>query len=116
MHIKKQVDLRAAEHTVWFAMGVWHALRHIIARKPLIVTSVNDGNHSTNSLHYKNRAFDVRTRDIPEGQRMEIVRLAREILDPLGFDIISKENAAHQDHDHCEFDPKPGEVFMKVLE
>jgi hypothetical protein len=32
---------------------------------PLIITSGNDGQHGAQSLHYENRAVDVRTKDVP---------------------------------------------------
>lgn len=35
---------------------------------PLIITSGNDGAHAAHSPHYENRAVDIRTHDLSDGQ------------------------------------------------
>jgi len=74
---------------------------HLLATE-CVVTSVADGKHGTNSLHYKGRAFDLRTRDIPIAIRPTLFADLCARLRPLGFDVIDEE-----DHFHCEYDPKP---------
>lgn len=86
-------------------VGAWNAYG---APTP-VITSGNDGEqHTRESKHYKDRAIDVRGRDIPVdvGLRME-----REIQGRLGPDYfvdfeVFKENP-NRNHLHVEYDPKP---------
>lgn len=68
-----------------------------------IVTSICDGAHSSNSLHYrdgKGRAVDFRTRHLPDqGTKEAITQAISEALGP-EFDVVLES-----DHIHCEYDP-----------
>ena len=65
-----------------------------------VVTSGSDGKHSTNSWHYKGRALDFRTRNVPVTLRTAV---AQEISVSLGenYDVVLEAT-----HLHCEYDPK----------
>lgn len=66
----------------------------------LVITSVNDGKHKTNSLHYKGLAFDCRSRDLaPQFQ----AHARDELKKRLGkdYDVVLEK-----DHFHIEYDPK----------
>ena len=67
--------------------------------KDVVITSGIDGSHKSNSLHYKGRALDFRTRHLTDNQRVEIVS---ELKAKLGgsFDVLFEG-----DHIHVEFDP-----------
>lgn len=74
------------------------------------VTSMQDGKHSANSLHYRDgicRAFDVRTRDEAPGYvqwSSDLKRqLASAIRNALGrdYDVVVERT-----HIHIEYDPK----------
>jgi hypothetical protein len=74
--------------------------------RPLIVTSVHEGIHSINSLHYfepermiRRFAWDCRTRDLEQGEAMDY---RDELADELGldYDVVLEE-----DHIHVERDP-----------
>lgn len=69
------------------------------------ITSANDGaEHGENSLHYKNRAYDIRTRNIKGRPISVIARAWAERMQlALGdkYDVIKEDN-----HIHAEFDPK----------
>lgn len=64
----------------------------------ITITSANDGKHMTNSLHYKNKAVDLRTRDMKNAKVV-----GWEIKQYLGndFDVILEK-----DHLHIEYQPK----------
>lgn len=64
----------------------------------ITITSANDGKHMTNSLHYKNKAVDLRTRDMKNAKVV-----GWEIKQYLGkdFDVILEN-----DHLHIEYQPK----------
>ena len=64
-----------------------------------VITSVRDGKHSHNSLHYSGQAADLRTRQMSKGTAKQIVA---EISTAVGnqFDVILESN-----HIHIEFQP-----------
>lgn len=78
------------------------------------VTSANDSKHEPNSLHYKNRAFDIRVKDYPgfslwrfektKGVIFEWIRRMRKFLPESDYDIIFGD-AMHKNHIHIEYDP-----------
>ena len=94
--IKRGVDLRglqpqmALAYTI--ACQIWHG--------KCTITSGSDGVHGPNSLHYKGKALDLRTRDLPPAVVMDI---HTDLKTALGeqFDVVIEE-----DHIHVEFDPK----------
>ena len=67
----------------------------------LVVTSLNDGRHSSTSLHYSGAAADLRTRNIPAG--IDPKDVAADIKERLGidFDVICES-----DHIHLEYQPR----------
>ena len=71
-----------------------------VTGKEPIITSANDGQHMTKSLHYVGRAIDLRTRNLSLSEQRVVLR---ELKLRLGnaFDIILEP-----DHIHLEFDPK----------
>lgn len=76
--------------------------------KECVVTSACDGKHSTNSLHYKGMALDLRIWEFStQEKREEVVKDLRLALNGATsnsegeFDIVLES-----DHIHLEFDPK----------
>ncbi len=75
--------------------------------RDLVVTSVTDGKHGDNSLHYKGNAFDHRTWTTPtSGIQLspdEKQSIAIELYKRLGdkWDVVVERT-----HIHCEYDPK----------
>lgn len=64
------------------------------------ITSANDSEHMGQSLHYKGRALDFRTRDVAAGAVEKIVETAKSWLGKQ-YDVVLEK-----DHIHVEFDPK----------
>ena len=66
----------------------------------MIITSISDGTHSKNSLHYVGNAIDIRTRHVPSWKHSDMVSA---IKGGLGqhFDVVLES-----DHIHIEYDPK----------
>lgn len=73
-----------------------------VVGREAIVTSGNDGRHGPNSLHYKGRAMDLRTKDLEPSQ---VSRLAMELKKTLGndWDVVIEHKPPHI---HIEYDPK----------
>jgi hypothetical protein len=74
----------------------------------LVITSVTDGKHSPNSLHYVGYAFDMRTRyafDMRTRGLPQVLQnnLAADLREALGqeFDVVLEKT-----HIHVEFQPK----------
>lgn len=73
---------------------------------PVTITSGNDSQHINNSLHYQDKAIDVRSKNFPNLAMKKI--FLDEVLDRLGsnyqglIENLDKDN----EHFHFEFDPK----------
>lgn len=62
------------------------------------ITSAHDGVHMDGSLHYKDLAWDLRTRNLQPDKTEEIARMLRVDLGD-DWDVI-----VEKDHLHCEYD------------
>lgn len=73
---------------------------------PLVVTSTTDGKHKVKSLHYKGRAFDIRTKSLVKDATKKAVLAA--IRKELGeeWDVILEDLGGSNEHIHVEYDPK----------
>lgn len=104
---------------VWYAIGVIDGVSREFLDKPIVVTSLNDGTHMTGSLHYKNLAFDVRTRDLTPAEASTLLEKAKRMLDSQGYDTLAEgagTPGSTGTHIHCEYQPKAGEIFVKVVD
>lgn len=68
--------------------------------RTLTITSICDGKHSTQSLHYTGYAFDCRTRTLTEDEKLEIADEIRSRL-VRDYDVILEDT-----HIHVEYQPK----------
>lgn len=66
----------------------------------VVVTSIKDGIHSANSLHYDGLAFDLRTRHMTLDQVEDAVGYLRRKLGP-DYDVVIEAT-----HAHVEYQPK----------
>ena len=69
------------------------------AGRDALVTFGINGMHMDDSLHYIGEAIDLRTRDLTDAQKQEILGEFRERLGP-EYDIVE-----HDTHIHIEYDP-----------
>ncbi len=67
------------------------------------VTSANDSEHMVGSLHFENRAFDIRTKNIIGDEQYEARLWAERMQVGLGGNY---EVLLERDHIHVEWDPK----------
>lgn len=80
---------------------------------PRTITSANDGEHHgsavpgqpSNSLHYKNMAWDSRSHDLTEREKMAVIDYAKKSLGP-DWDFILECPGKANEHFHAEYDPK----------
>lgn len=80
---------------IFIADGIYTRNKQIMT-----ITSILDGKHSTNSLHYEGRAFDIRTHDKSEAVNKHLFNELKRELDFI-CDIVFEK-----DHIHVEFQPK----------
>lgn len=71
----------------------------------MVVTSLNDGTHRVGSLHYSNKAADIRTKNLPttEAKRLAVKKLASRL--GRDYDVILEGLGTANEHCHCEYDP-----------
>jgi hypothetical protein len=70
-----------------------------------VITSITDGVHKQNSLHYIGRALDFRTKHAAGIMKGVAARIAKR-LHPLGFDVLFEHVGEENEHLHVEWDPK----------
>ena len=101
MKLKSGVDLRGMQAQTALLLAVADQV-YSDHGHDLTVTSICDGKHSENSLHYRGLAADLRTVAGGIGEARAGV-LAAELRKRLGtqFDVV-----VEKDHIHVEFDPK----------
>jgi hypothetical protein len=62
-----------------------------------VITSANDGKHCETSYHYRNLAWDVRTRDLTHKQIEALAEFLKAHL--FGFDIVIEKDHIHVERD-----------------
>lgn len=67
-------------------------------KKEFTITSVSDGNHKPNSLHYSGKAFDFRTEHLNDTEIQACLNYLRFRLDKQ-YDVVLEV-----DHIHVEWD------------
>jgi len=77
------------------------------------ITSAADSQHMEGSLHYVNRAFDIRIRNIIGDKQTEARLWAERMQEALGddYDVVLES-----DHIHVEFDPNTPDGFNIRME
>lgn len=98
MKLKPGVEIAVMQPALLEGILIAHEV-YIKAGQPFTITSLTDGKHSAKSLHYKGRAFDLRTRDLkgatPQGMAMQL----RAAL-PKNFDVVVEIDHLHVEADY----------------
>lgn len=99
MQLKTGVKARGLQAEILLAIMVAKEV-YTEAGQTFTITSINDGKHRDDSLHYEGQAFDIRTRDL-NGVTAE--DMAHRIRIRLGadYDVLNEG-----DHIHIEFQQK----------
>lgn len=115
MLLKQGVSLDSLKPEVRFALGFVQAAFANFGAGEIVITSANDSTHSTKSLHYRDFAVDVRTKNLAPDARDRIATFLRQHLDPYGFDTLLESAGLPNEHLHCEYDPKLGERLVAAV-
>ena len=68
------------------------------------ITSANDSKHMENSLHYRNLAIDLRTKNLPKLVIKDILFALGSNLEPIGYDVLLEGLDTDKEHFHIEYD------------
>ena len=100
MKLKDGVRMSGVQQETVVAMMIANHVFIQQKKTQMVITSVMDGKHMPNSLHYTGFAFDIRTRDLIV---RDILTHVKEIRAALGkeYDVVLES-----DHIHIEYDPK----------
>lgn len=71
----------------------------------LVITSGNDGTHMKGSLHYLDRALDLRTKNFPTRDLKFQFLAALKLRLGKGYDVIIEDLGGPNEHLHAEYDP-----------
>lgn len=88
----------SASREVMDAMSVADQLSLKISGKEMVVTSLLDGVHSKNSLHYTGNAFDMRVWIYTEKQKKTLFYQLKKKLG-INFDVLDEETHLHVEND-----------------
>lgn len=114
---KESVNPIDVHPAMWVAIGIAYNIRRRYTSAPMTITSLNDGTHGSNSLHYPDnsnsnlaQAGDIRTLDIPVATRYAWAREVSGTLNPLGYDVVHHTGTdGLTPHLHIEYQPKANE-------
>ncbi|WP_299073470.1 hypothetical protein [uncultured Paraglaciecola sp.] len=117
LEFKRECKIDGASNECHLAINIWDGVCRYYDTQCLI-NSVKDGRHSNGSKHWRGDAFDGDTHDTdPQtgtryckfGEPVENVISEFKRRLPKGFDVVY-ENTNGNEHLHCEYDPKSGEI------
>ena len=100
MYIKQGVKIDLLTPQALLALMVAKDVYEKDHQVELVLTSGNDGSHSSGSLHYGGNAIDIRIWNLPDSVTPEEVR--DQIAERLGenYDVVLEST-----HIHIEYDP-----------
>ncbi|MCW8961220.1 MAG: hypothetical protein OQK29_06630 [Ignavibacteriaceae bacterium] len=99
MRFKPGVKIKEVKPEMLFAAMVADEIWREFGRpEGVTITSVTDGKHSKNSLHYEGLAIDLRTRYFNGQQKKKAVELLKQSLTD-EFDVVLERTHIHVEHD-----------------
>ncbi len=103
MKLKPGVEIACM--SVWNLEGILTAHEvYVKEGLPFTITSITDGKHSAKSLHYKGRAFDLRTHDLPKGNTPHGVAMKLRAALGGNYDVVVENVGEPNQHIHVEYD------------
>lgn len=113
MLIKNTVKIDGLQPQMWVAFGFADAIFHELAGINAIMTSGLDSHDA--GLHPKGLAIDLRLKTIKDTViKDKIYKHIKDVLYPLGFDVLHEYLGTDREHIHIEYDPKPGRLSWLI--
>ena len=103
MRLKDATVVFDAQAPLLYAL--WRIELVMRAYGPVTVTSMKDGKHSVNSLHYSGMAVDIRSKHLSQEDSRKVFFALRNDLGP-DFDVLLENEGKENEHYHVESDPK----------
>lgn len=75
----------------------------------LVITSINDSKHMVGSRHYTNEALDLRSHNVPLGQRRPFLAYLQGKMGP-EFTVILEQEGGTNEHYHIQ--PRKGTQYF----
>ena len=85
--------------------ALWRIELAMRAYGPVTVTSLKDGKHSANSLHYSGLAVDIRSKHLTQEESRKVFFALKNDLGP-DYDVLLENEGKENEHLHVEYDPK----------
>lgn len=102
-------ELTPALAYILYCLERFHRTTKVDQPTDLVITSMNDSNHTPNSKHYKNEAIDIRSKNFKDQVDKHIFRYELELcLGPFFTVLLENENTANE---HFHVQVKKGLVY-----
>jgi len=69
-----------------------------------VITSANDSTHSAGSLHYVDRALDLRSQHLQDGEERQVVDELQQILGA-DYQVLFEDEGTNNEHIHIGWRP-----------
>ena len=69
-----------------------------------VITSANDRTHKQGSLHYQDRALDLRVHSLSNDEKDQVASELRSALG-LDYDVLLEDQGTPTEHIHIDYDP-----------
>ncbi len=97
-----EVNIRNLDSTLLGILTVAGQIHSWLFNKVLVVTSGNDGNHTTGSAHFHDRAVDLRTRDKSAVEQQLFLVVLNHLAATRGAGVFDERQSKRGPHFHVE--------------
>ena len=87
---------------ILYALEKFHRTNRVDQPTDLVITSMNDSEHSPNSRHYKNEAIDLRSKNFKSLEDKKIFRYELELTLGPFFTVILENEGTENEHFHIQ--------------
>ncbi len=95
-------ELTPALAYILYALERFHRTSKVDQPTDLVITSMNDSNHSPKSRHYKNEAIDIRSKNFGDIEDKKIFQYELELsLGPF-FTVLFENEGTENEHFHVQ--------------
>ena len=95
-------ELTPAMAFMLYALEKFHRLKKVPQPDNLVITSLNDGQHTPNSRHYKNEAIDIRSKNFPDREGKRLFRQELELFLGPSFRVMIEDEGKDNEHFHVQ--------------